>query len=157
MLSCNGSLERREAGSRGRIEFDVETPYGASRKRGAVSGKSSISCHPSGEGGAGVVESTAVSRLSRKPSATTALSVQGPLSSTSASEALDSSSPSRAIGSSTPCQKNWSTIEGNGRAYSDSRLSYRFALTCSGRQSRPSPLKLPPQLRPSCPGLDPPL
>ena len=29
------------------MEFDVEAPCSASCKRGAVSGKSSISCHPS--------------------------------------------------------------------------------------------------------------
>jgi len=45
----------------------------------------------------------------------------------------------------------------SARAHLDSRLSYRFALTCSGQWNRPSHLQLPPQLRPSCLGLDPPL
>jgi hypothetical protein len=50
------------------MEFDVEAPCSASRKRGAVLGKSSISCHPSElQGGAGVVESMAVSRPSKRP------------------------------------------------------------------------------------------
>jgi hypothetical protein len=49
------------------MEFDVEAPCSAGRKRGAVSGKSLISCHLSGLGGAGVVESMAVSGLSKRP------------------------------------------------------------------------------------------
>jgi hypothetical protein len=50
------------------VEFDVEAPCPASGKRGAVSGKSSISCHPSElQGGAGVVELKAVSGLSKRP------------------------------------------------------------------------------------------
>jgi hypothetical protein len=32
----------------------------------------------------------------------------------------------------------------SARTHLDSRLSYRFVLTRSGRQSRPSPVKLPP-------------
>jgi hypothetical protein len=99
MLSCNGSLERREGAAY--MEFDVEAPSSASRKRGAVSGKSLISCHPSELGGAGVVESMAVSGLSKSPAPGSAL-VARLSSSTSSSEALESSSPSRTIGSSIP-------------------------------------------------------
>jgi hypothetical protein len=102
----------------------------------------------------------AVSGLSKRLACGFAvLSARGLTSSTSAPEALESSSASRTIGSPTPRQENWSisTTEGVVRAHLDSCLSYRFALTCSGRQSRPSPLKLPPQLRPSCLSLDPPL
>jgi hypothetical protein len=145
------------------MEFDVEAPCSASGNRRAVSWKSSISCHPSElQGGAGVVESMAVSGLSKSPApGAVALSARRLTSLASASEALKSLSPSGTIGSSTPCQKNWpsiSTMEGVvGAAHLDSRLSYRFALTCSGRQSHPSHLQLPPQLRPSCLGLDPPL
>lgn len=55
--------------------------------------------------------------------------------------------------------ENWpsiSTIEGVvGAAHLDSRLSYRFALTCSGQQSHPLHLSLPTQLRWSCLALDP--
>jgi hypothetical protein len=140
------------------MEFDVETPCSASGKRGAVSGKSSISCHPSGlQGGAGVVESKVVSGLSKRPTpGAAALSARRLMSLTSALEALESP-----IGSSTPRQKKLVVYFHNrrcgARAHLDSRPSYRFALTCSGRQSRLSPLKLPPQLRPSCLGLDSPL
>lgn len=80
---------------------------------------------------AGVVELMAVSRLSRRPSSTAALSARGP-SSTSASEELESSSSSSIIGSSTLCQKDWSsisTIKGSARAYLGFRLSCRFVLT----------------------------
>jgi hypothetical protein len=49
------------------MEFDCEAPCSASRKRGAVLGKSSISCHSSELGGAGGVESTAFSGLSKRP------------------------------------------------------------------------------------------
>jgi len=42
-----------------------------------------------------------------------------------------------------------------GAAHLDSRLSCRFALICSGRQSHPSHLQLRPQLRLSYLGLDP--
>jgi hypothetical protein len=100
------------------VEFGVEAPCSASRKRGAGSGKSSISRHPSElRGGAGVVESMAVSGLSKSPApGAVALSARRLTSLASASEALKS--PSRRIGSSTPCQKNWpsiSTTEGSGR------------------------------------------
>jgi len=141
------------------MEFDVEAPCSKSCKHGAVSGKSSISCHPSElQGGAGVVESTAFSGQSKRPASGSILSARRLTSSASAAEALESSSPSRKIGS-TPHQKKLAVYFHNRRcsvsAYLDSRLSHRFVLTCSGRQSPPSPLKVPPQLRPSCPGLDP--
>ena len=43
------------------MELDVEAPCSERRRRGAVSVKSSISCHPSGlEGGVRTVESMAV-------------------------------------------------------------------------------------------------
>ena len=161
MLSCNGSLDRREEGVWGYMDFNVEAPCSASCKRGAVLGKSSISCHPSDlQGGAGVVESTAFSGLSKRPATGSVLSAQRLTSSASATEALESSSPSRKIGSSTSRQKKLAVYfhdrRWSARAYLDSRLSHRNVLTCSGRQSPPS-LKLPPQLRPSCLGLDPPL
>lgn len=122
------------------MEFDVEAPCSASCKRGAVSGKSSISCHPSElQGGAGVVESTIFSGLSKRPASGSVLSVRRLTSSASAVEALESSSPSRKIGSSTPRQKKLAVYFHNRRcsvrAYLDSRLSQRFVLTCSGRQS----------------------
>ena len=144
------------------MEFGVEAPCSASCERGAVSGEPSISCHLSElQGGAGVVESTAVSGLSKRPASASVPSARRLTSSTSASEALESPSASRTIGSSIPRQKKLVVYFHNrrcsARAYLDSRLSYRFALPCSGRQSRPSPLKLTPQLRPSCLGLDPPL
>ena len=144
------------------MEFDVEAPYSASYKRGAVSGKSSISCHLSElQGGAGVIESTAFSGLLKRPTSGSILSARRLTSSASATEALESSSPSRKIRLSTPRQKKLAVYFHNRRcsirAYLDSRLSHRFALTCSNWQSPPSPLKLPPQLRPSYLGLDPPL
>jgi len=103
------------------VEFDVEAPCSASGKRSAVSGKLSISCHPSElQGGAGVVGSMAVSRLSKRPAPGVAatLSARRALLLTSASEALESPSPCRTIGSSTLCQQHWpsiSTTEGSGR------------------------------------------
>jgi len=89
------------------VESDVEAPGSASRKRGAGSGKSSISCHPSGlQGGAGVLESMAVSGLSKSPApGAIGLSARRLTSLASATEALESSSLSRTIGSSTPRQK----------------------------------------------------
>ena len=88
------------------MEFDVEAPCSASGKRGAISGKSSISCHLSElQGGARVVESMAVSRLSKRlaPGAIITLSARRALSLPSASEALKSPSPYRTIGSSILC------------------------------------------------------
>ena len=65
MLSCNGSLERREGILEGRRSC-VEAPCSTSRKHRAGSRKLLISCHPSEiQGGAGVVESIGVSRLSK--------------------------------------------------------------------------------------------
>ena len=105
ILSCNGSVERREEGAWGVRRSGVEAPCFASRKRGAGSGKSSISCHPSElRGGAGVIESMAVSRLSKSPApGTVALSARRLTSLASALEALKLPSPRRTIGSSTPC------------------------------------------------------
>ena len=111
--SCNDSLERREEGSQGRIESDVRASCSASRKRGAVSGRSSISCHPSGlEGGAGVVKSTAVFGLLKRPASGAALLARRLTSSApaSASEPLESSSSSRTIGSSTPYQRKLESV-----------------------------------------------
>ena len=148
MLSCNGSLERRGRGKC--VESDAEAPCWASRKRCDVLGKSSISCHTSGEGGARVVESAAFSRLSKRSASAPTLTVRPP-SSTSASEALESSSPSRTIGLSILCQENWSstsTTECCERAYLDYRLSYRLVLNRYYHQkSRFPPPRLHPQLR----------
>ena len=143
------------------MEFDVEA-CSASGKRGAVSGMSSTSCQLSElQGGAGVVESTAFSGLSKRPVSGSLLSARRLTSSASDAEALESLSPSRKIGSSTPRQKKQAVYFHNRRcsvrAYLDSRLSHRFVLTCPGRQRPRSPLKLPPQTRPSCLGVDPPL
>jgi hypothetical protein len=137
------------------VESDVEAPCSASGKRGPISGKSSISCHPSElQGRAGVVESMAVSGLSKGPApGTAALSARRALSLTSASEALESPSPCRTIGSSIPCQQNWpsiSTTEGSGRAHLGCRQSYRLVLTRGGQWHRPSHLQLPPQLLAPC-------
>jgi hypothetical protein len=84
MLSCDDSLERRY------IEFNAEAPCSASRKRGAGLGKPSISCHPPElRGGAGVIESMTVSRLSKSPAPSAiALSARRLISLASASEAL---------------------------------------------------------------------
>ena len=78
------------------MESDVEGPCSANHKRGAVSGKSLISCHPSGLRGAGAVESTAFSGLSKRPAAGFILLARR-LSSTSASEALELLSRSKII------------------------------------------------------------
>jgi hypothetical protein len=88
------------------------------------------------QGGAGIVESMAISGLSKSPApSAVALSARRLTSLASASETLKSPSPSGTIRSSTPCQKNWpsiSTIKGVvGAAHVDSCPSYRFALTCS--------------------------
>ena len=131
---------------------DVEASCSVNRKHWAISVKSlrSILWHPSGlEGEAGGLESTAVSELLEEPASGPALLAQRLPSTTSESEAFDSSSPSRTIGLSTSCQKNFkirvdSTMEGRGRAHLDYCLNYRLMLTCCGRWSRFSPLKLPP-------------
>jgi hypothetical protein len=109
-----------------------------------------------------VVESMAVSGLSKRPAPGVAvLSARRLTSSTAAPEALESPSPCRTIGSSAPRQKKlvvyFHNRRGSARAHLDSCRSYRFALTCSGQWNCPSHLQLPPQLRPSCLGLDPPL
>lgn len=152
----------REARKGACMEIDVEAPCSASRKRRAVSGDFSILCHPSElQGGARVVESTAFFGLSKRPASGSVLSARRLTSSTLASNVLESSSPSRTIGSLTPPEKKLVVYfhyrRCSARAHVESRLSYRFALTCSGRQSRPSPLMLPPQLRLSRLGLDSPL
>jgi len=143
------------------MESDIEASCLVSHKYGAGLERLSISCYTLGLGGAEVVESMAFSGLLKRSMSSSVLSVRRLILSTLASELLESSSPSRTIGLSIPRQKKMVVYFYNrtcsARAYLDSRLSYRFALTCSGRQSRPSPLKLPPQLRPSCLGLDPPL
>lgn len=144
------------------MRFEVEAPGSASCKRGAVSGKSSISCQPSElQGGAILVEWMAFFSLSRGLASGSVLSALRLMSSAAAAEALESSFPSMKIGSSTPRQKQLAVCFHNRRcslcAYLDFRPSHWFVLACSGRQRPPSPLMLPPPLRPSCLGLDPPL
>jgi hypothetical protein len=54
------------------MEFDVEALCSVSGKRRATRGGLLILCHPSElGGGAGVVESTAISRLSERPAPST--------------------------------------------------------------------------------------
>jgi hypothetical protein len=104
MLLCNGSLERHEEGVYEGRESNVEAPCSASRERGVSSGKSLISCHLSELRGARVIESMAISRLSKSPAlGVITLSARRALSLTSALEALESLSPYRIIRLFTPC------------------------------------------------------
>ena len=141
------------------MEFDIEAPSSASRKRGAGWWRSSLSCHISGLRVAGAVESTAFSGLSKLRASGSVLSARGLTLSTSVLPALKSSSLSRITGSSRPRQQKLAAYFHNSKcnvcAYQDFRLSYRFVLTCSGRQSPAVLLKLPRPLHLSCLGLDP--
>ncbi|KAE9382112.1 hypothetical protein N431DRAFT_17148 [Stipitochalara longipes BDJ] len=140
MLPCTGSLERCEEEVGECMGFDVEAPFFVSCKRAAVSGTLSISCHLSElQAGAGVIESTAFSGLSKRLASGSILSVRRRTSRASVTEALESSSPSRKTGSITRSQKNWPPIS--------TREVNRT----------PPPPKLAPQFRFSYLGRDPPL
>jgi hypothetical protein len=87
------------------MEFDIEASCSASSKRGAVSGKSSISCYLLRLGRTGTIKSMVFSGLSNKPASSFALVVRLLLS-ILFSEPLELSSPSRTIGLLIQCQRN---------------------------------------------------
>lgn len=79
MLSCNGSVERHKKDVQGYININIVLPIGTAR-------------------GAGVIESIAVSRPSKRPAPNAiVISVRRALSLTSSSEALESPSPGRQL------------------------------------------------------------